>query len=169
MTYTASIDADVVLARVLREGADGLLTRGEAAALIASRLNDGRDTEKTARNRVGMRLDRAGERGRDVQGGGGLARTPNGGYTVDEIARWAREAYPGVFDDIPIKPRQQEMTWRETASLGSSMQYEVTPGNLEECQRLVKDLREQLRLKNAEQVSAEAERKRKLVSNFKRK
>ena len=59
MLRNVKVDANAVLARVMREGPDGLLTRGEAAALIAARVSDARDSERTARNRIGTMLDRA--------------------------------------------------------------------------------------------------------------
>lgn len=85
MSRNMKIDAKVVLARVLQEGHEGLLTRGEAAALIASRTRDARDSERTARNRAGMVLDRACERG-SVLHHGGLPRQADGRFRVNDVA-----------------------------------------------------------------------------------
>ena len=104
MLLKVKIDAEAVLERVLREGPDGLLTRGEAAALIASRVRGPHDTDRTARNRIGMMLDRASDRGGAAHCGG-LARLPDGRFTVDEIAYWAISHFLGEFTDLPNRSR----------------------------------------------------------------
>jgi len=164
----AKIDAGAVLARVLREGPDALLTRGEAVALIASRVKDERDDDRSARNRVGGKMGRAAKTGRAAHQGG-LARMPDGRYTADEIAYWANLVYPGVFKDLRCRPRMVTELCSDSFSAADSLAEEVTPGNLGECQRLVGQLREELRQVLAEHARAEAERKRKLVENFKSK
>lgn len=99
------INAKEVIDRVLREGADSLLTRGEAAALIADRVADRFDSVRTARNRVAMQLDRARARGVDVLRGG-LRVLPDGRYTADEIVVFARCKYGADrFDDLPHSER----------------------------------------------------------------
>ena len=57
----------------------------------------------------------------------------------------------------------------DSFSAADSLVGEVTPGNLGECQKLVGQLREELRQVLAERARVEAERKRKLVENFKGK
>lgn len=163
------IDAQAVLARVMREGPDALLTRGEAAALVAARVKDGTDTDRTARNRVGTQLDRSRACGNDVHKGGGLVCEADGRYTADEIARWSSREYKGQFDDLPTKPRQFYDLVEEKALLGASVSGEHMPGNLEDCQTLVEQLRGQLKRMAADQQNIEDERKRKLIENFKRK
>jgi hypothetical protein len=168
MPRGAKIDADAVLARVLREGHDALLTRGEATALIASRVKDERDDDRSARNRVGTKMDRAAETGRAAHQGG-LARMADGRYTADEIAYWANLTYSGVFKDLPCRPRVVTELCSDSFSAADSLTGEVTPGNLKECQRLVGQLRGELRQVLAKHARAEAERKRKLIENFKGK
>lgn len=164
----AKIDAGVVLARVLREGPDALLTRGEAVALIASRVKDERDDDRSVRNRVGTKMDRAAETGRAAHQGG-LAGLADGRYTVDEIAYWANINFPGVFKDLPCRLRKILSSLHSGFAMADKPVEEVTPGDLKGCQTLVERLRDELRRVRAEQARAEVERKRKLVENLKRK
>lgn len=168
MPRGAKIDAGAVLTRALREGPDALLTRGEATALIASRVKDEHDNDRSARNRVGTQMDRASGTGRAAHQGG-LARLADGRCTVDEIAYWANINYPGVFKDLPCRLRVVTELCSDSFSAADSLVGEVTPGNLKECQKLVGQLREELRQVLAEHARVEAERKRKLVENFKGK
>lgn len=168
MTLNSKIDADTVLARVLKEGPDALLTRGEAAALVASRVEDERDTERTARKRVATQLDRASERGHDPHHGG-LARMADGHYLVHEIAYWAHRQYPGLFEDLPSRPREISMTWNEKLGLAGSTHGDVTPGDVEGCVVLIKQLREQIKQREMEGRRSEIERKRQLADNLRRK
>lgn len=168
MLRGAKIDAGAVLARALREGPDALLTRGEAAALIASRVKDERDNDRSARNRIGTQMDRAAGTGRAAHQSG-LARLADGRCTVDEIAYWANINYPGVFKDLPCRPRVVTEDCSDSFGAVDSLVEEVTPGDLGECQKLVGQLREALRQARTEHARVEAERKRKLVENFKGK
>lgn len=165
MPLKPKTDALAVLARVLKEGPDALLTRGEAAALIASRVKDERDTERTARNRVGTQLDRARERG-EAAHHGGLARMTDGRYSVDEIAHWANLTYPGVFKDLPCRPREIVAICNERFVAGDSMQFEVTPGDLDGRLVLIQRLREQVTQLQTDRQSSELERKREVRSRL---
>lgn len=168
MALNTKIDAETVLARVLKEGPDALLTRGEAAALIAARVEDERDTERTARKRVATQLDRARERG-DAAHHGGLARMADGRYAVDEIAYWANFTYPGVFKDLPCRPRTIVELCAESLVMTDRMEYEVTPGDLEGSRVLIEQLREHIRQLEVGKQRTEIERKRKLADNLKGK
>ncbi len=165
----SKIDAQAVFERVLREGPDALLSRGEAAALVAARVKDGADTDKTARNRVGTQLDRARAHGGDVHQGGGLAGAAGGCYTVDEMARWASREYKGMFDDLPTSPREFYDFVEEKVLLSAAASGERMPGNLKDCQTLVEQLRDRVKQMEADQQRIEDERKRKLRENFKHK
>jgi hypothetical protein len=57
------IDLEGVHVRINVEGARARLTRGEAAALIASKVKEEDESLTTARNRIGMQLDRSLARG----------------------------------------------------------------------------------------------------------
>lgn len=164
----AKIDAGVVLARVLREGPDALLTRGEAAALIASRVKDERDDDRSVRNRVGTKMDRAAETGRAAHQGG-LARLADGRYTVDEIAYWANIHFPDVFKDLPCRPREVLSRLHSGFAMADKPVGEVTPGDLNGCQALVEQLRNELRQVLVKQERDEIERKHKLKENLKGK
>lgn len=168
LSLNPKIDAEAVLARVMKEGPDAFLTRGEAAALLAARVEDERDTERTARKRVATQLDRASARG-DAAKRGGLARMADGRYAVDEIAYWANLNYPGVFKDLPCRPRIFIEPCNDSFVMTDSIECEVTPGDLDGRLVLIEQLREQIRQLELDKQRAEIERKRKLVNNLKGK
>ena len=168
MPLNSKIDAEAVLGRVMKEGPDALLTRGEAAALLASRVKDKRDTERTARNRIGTQLDRACERG-DAAHHGGLARMADGNYLADEIAYWANLNYPGVFRDLPCRPRHIIEVCNDSFAASDSLWSETTPGSLEGRLVLIEQLREQIRQSEVNREMVEIERKQKLAQNLKGK
>jgi hypothetical protein len=168
MPFNRKVDADAVLARVLREGPDALLTRGEAAALLAARVKDPHDSDRTARNRIGTMLDRASERGGAAHGGG-LARLPDGRYTVDEIAYWTISNFPWQFMDLPFRPRAANASTHDGISMFDFAECESTPGDLGGCLALVKELRAQIGELQADQRRAVAAYKRQLADNLKGK
>ncbi len=168
MPFNIKVDADAVLARVLREGPDALLTRGDAAALIAARVKDPHDSDSTARNRIGGMLDRASERG-GAANGGGLTRLPDGRYTVDEIAYWTISNFPWQFMDLPCRPRTVNASTDDGFSMSDYIECEVTPGDLEGCLALIKELRQQIGELQADQHRAVAAYKRQLADNLKGK
>lgn len=159
MLRNSKIDAEAVLAHVLREGPDGLLNRGEARALIASRVMDASDSPYTARNRVGMMLDRASERGGQPCHGG-LTRRPDGCFTVNEIAHWTEFKFPGVFADLPRRPPVVELSLSDVFGGKDSFEGEHMPGTLEECQELIEYLRPKSKHDVANQLLADLARKR---------
>lgn len=165
MSRNMKIDAKVVLARVLQEGPDGLLTRGEAAALIASRTRDARDSERTARNRAGMVLDRACERGSELHHGG-LPRQADGRFRVNDVAYLARCKFPDLFTDLPCRPLEVCLSIHDGFFAGDPVEHEATPGNLKECQALVEALRAQIKQLHADRQQAEVERKRELTNRL---
>jgi len=167
MSRNKRIDLEVVLARINHEGPGALLTRGEVAALIASRVMDDHDSVRSARNCVGMKLDRSRERGEDVCEGG-LACRPDGRFTVDEIARWANREYPGIFADLPTMPRSGYVSVTEELSMGQLVKDDALPGSVEACHELIKQMRAAHDRLLADTQAERTERKRKLVENFKK-
>lgn len=165
MPRNAKIDADSVLARVLRDGPDGLLSRGEAAALIASRVTDPYDSERTARSRAGMVLDRACQRS-SVLHHGGLPRQADGRFTVNDVVYLAQCTFPGVFTDLPCRPVDVCLSLHDGFTLGDSVEAEVTPGNLKDCHTLVESLRDQIKQLRVEHLRTEVERKREVTSRL---
>ena len=165
MLLNAKISAEAILTRVLREGPDGLLTRGEATALISPRIIDARDTGQTARNRVGMMLDRARDRG-GYPCQGGLTRRPDRCFTVDEIAHWTEFKFPGIFADLPRRPAVVELSLRDGFGVETSVEGEHMPGTLEECQELIESLRSKRKQDFAEQFRAVLARKREVTSRL---
>lgn len=167
MPFNKKVDANAVLARVLQEGPDGLLTRGEASVLISSRpaVRDGRDNDAIARNRVGMMLDRACKRG-GYPSQGGLTRRPDWYYTVDQIAHWAEFKFPGMFPDLPRRPSVILLSIQDSFSAGDASEGEGLPGNIAECHALIQSLRNTARQDLAERFLAAARHKRMLVDNF---
>lgn len=168
MPRNVKIDAEGVLARALREGPDGLLTRGEAAALIALRARDPRDTDRTARNRAALMLDRACERG-SVLHHGGLPRQADGRFRVNDVAYLAQCKFPDLFTDLPCRPPEVCLSVHDGFSVGGSAEHEYTPADLKACQALIDALRTQIRQLHADRQHAEIERKRELTSRFKGK
>ena len=165
MPRNPKVDAKAVLARVLQEGPDGLLSRGEAAALIASRTRDAHDSESTARNRAGMVLDRACERG-SVLHHGGLPRQADGRFRVNDVAYLAQCKFPDLFTDLPCRPQEVLASLHDGFALGDSIEHEHTPGDLKECQKLVEALRTQIKQLHAEREHAEIKRKRELTNRL---
>jgi hypothetical protein len=159
MPLNTKVDANAVLARVLGRGPDALLTRGEAAALLASRVMDSHDSERTSRNRIGMMLDRAADCG-------DLARLPDGRYAVDEIAHWAMSNFSGEFTDLPNRPRTTFASLCDGFGMEGPSDCEGTPGDSEGRLTLIEQLREQIRQLKAEKDRAEIERHRELVARF---
>lgn len=77
---------------------DDLLTAAQAVALIAN--GDGRsdDDDRKARDRARKFL-------RDHLKRGMVAETHSDRFAVHELARWLHQVKPGMFDDLPAKPR----------------------------------------------------------------
>jgi len=167
----ARIDVDELLLRIGREGAGALLTRGEAAAMIASRVRSPQEAVTTARNRIAMQLDRSRNRGNNVHVGGGLAAQPDGRYTIDEIARWCWvHLDPGLFKDLPTVPRDIGIATAEDCLHFSVRGKEQTfPGSLEDSHRLIAALRAQQEAYLAEAAAEKDRRRQELGERFKKK
>lgn len=160
------VDVAAVLERIGREGPDGLLSRAEAAAIIAARTRTAHDTPRTARNRVGRQLDLACGRGDDVHANG-LSRRPDRRYTVDEIARWARINYPAQFDDLPTKPRAIWMHPSEQFGLRGTPSLDTLPGD--PIRKDAEILRLRAQLAHAFRELGEFHRRQGLGERFKKK
>lgn len=169
MARNKRIALDAVLARVQAQGADALLTCGEAAAIVAARTMRLHDTVRTAGNRVAMQMKRAAQVSDDVVAGG-LARTKEGGVTADELARWASRRHPGKFDDLPTKPRNPSAGLKERFRVGvDSFSGEALPGTLEASHALIRMLRNQRDQDSLESERARAEQKRNITARFNHK
>ncbi len=163
--FKPKTDANAVLARVLRADPDGLLTRGEASALIALRARDAGDSDRTARNRAGQMLDRACQRG-SVLHQGGLPRQADGRFTVNDVVYLAQRKFPELFSDLPCRPVEVCLELHDGFSLGVSVEQEATPSDLKGCQTLVEALRAQIKQFHADKQHAEVERKREVRSRL---
>lgn len=161
------ISPALVLARVLDQGPDAVMSRGEAAAVIAARVVQPGESVRAARNRVGMQLDRSRNRSTDVTRNG-LAALPEGGFLADEISRWGRREYPGQFDDLPIKARVVLERISETIRVTASPSAEVLPGTIERCHTLIQSLQAELAKAIEKFEQAEIERRHELGERFKR-
>ena len=167
------IDADAVLARIQAEGPDALLTRGEAAALVAARTMGAHDTRQTARNRVGMQLDRAAKRGREGHDifTGAISRLTDGRMTADELRRWGNAEYGPIFNDLPRgAPRGVLVNCVENVNLaGQGPDAFMVPGDPVRKDEMIHRLHAALNDLKAAAVADEAERRRKLAARLNRK
>lgn len=161
------IDADLVLARIMDEGADAAMSRGEAVAIVAARVKKPDEGLRAARNRIGMKLDRSQNRSTDV-GTGGLASLPDGRFAADEISRWARREYPGVFPDLPLKSRLFKESIEDTVRVSTSLSMEVLPGSVERCHAFIEAQRAELSKLRKQIESFDITRRRELGERFKR-
>lgn len=143
MRRNKSIDLARLVLRIEAEGAKCLLTRGEAAALIADRVMDKHDSGRGARNRIAMQLARGTANGFDVTAGG-INPSPDGRYTVDEIRRWATRRFGARFEDLPFESRVFNATLRDGFAMSTGTSYVRLPGSLDESHRDILDLRAQL-------------------------
>ena len=175
MSYTPKpcIDADAVLGRVQAEGPLALLTRGEAAALVAARTMRVHDSQDTARNRVAMQLDRAaqlGNAGVDVFSGG-ISRLPDGRMTADELRRWGAGKYGPIFDDFPrCLPREVPTRCDETFNVGGEVpDVFLVPGDPARKDEMIHRLHAALKDLEAAAIAAAVERKRNLAERLNKK
>ena len=165
----ASIDIAKLYERIAKMGAETQLARGEAAALIASCLAGGGETDRATRNRIGGQLDRSCQRGDDYQTGG-LMRLRNRKFTVDEIARWAEKHYgTPPFSHLPTKPRDLAWNTVEGIALRGSGADAVLPGNLDDCHIEIRRLRATLRQIHVEAERAAVQHKKELHARLKTK
>lgn len=143
MSRNKSVNLDALMLRIEAEGAKCLLTRGEAAALIANRVMDKHDSARGARNRIAMQLARGTANGFDVTAGG-INPSPDGRYTVDEIRRWATRRFGARFEDLPFEARVFKATLRDGFAMSSGTSFVRLPGSLDESHATILDLRAQL-------------------------
>ncbi|MGB4858870.1 MAG: hypothetical protein WBP11_06025 [Dokdonella sp.] len=166
MPGKTAIDAAAVLERVVSEGPDAQLTRGEAAAVVAARLpSDG--NVRGMRNRVATRLDAALNRKLDDMSQQ-LQCLTNGKFTSDEIARWASRIFGPKFSDFPTKPRVVSDLAETTVRFSDECTSHLLPADVAHCHRIITELRLEIRTMKEEQARKEEERKLELVSRFHR-
>ena len=175
MSYPSKqgIAANAVLARIQAEGPLALLTRGEAAALVAARTMRVHDSQDTARNRVAMQLDRAAERGSEGHDvfSGGISQLPDGRVTADELRRWGAGKYGPIFDDFPrCLPRGVSTHCDETFNLGGEVpDVFMVPGDPLLKDEMIHRLHKALKDLGAAAIAAEVERKRELGARLNKK
>jgi len=133
------VDLEVLMARIEKGGAKTKLTRGEAAALIASRAADKHDNPRGAKNRISLQLKRATDRRTEVALGG-IETLVDGRYTVDEIARWAKKHNGDLFSDLPNEPRVFSVSMREGIGMNSGTSGVRLPGSLDESHEFILSL-----------------------------
>lgn len=167
------VDVRDVLARIEQEGPETLLSRGEAVALIASRTKDQRDTERSARNRVGTRMDRAARAGARTpnppEDGSCLVRLPDGRIAVNELIRWAVTQYRKNFEDLPYKPRVINAHPSDGLRFQKSARSTYLPGSPERKDQEIMRLRAENQQLMDAAANADELHKRELVARFKGK
>jgi hypothetical protein len=143
MKRNKSVDLDALMQRIQAEGAKCLLTRAEAAALVANRTMDKNDSPRGAKNRIAMKLKRAEAKGTDFVTGG-IETSADGRYTVHEIRRWAARIFGELFNDLPVEGRVFSVKINDGIRMSSGTDHERLPGSLDESHRDILDLRAQL-------------------------
>jgi hypothetical protein len=108
------------------------LTRSAAVAKIAERACNPSETEREARNRSHL-ISYAVKRGK-------LAKSSHGFFVFGDLATWARNKWPGKFDDWPcilfVKPTNLKIG---TSTSGAV----VLPGSLKCCHDMILDMHAQ--------------------------
>ena len=162
------IDAQEVIARVVREGVDAILERGEAAALVATVIERPHAADRVARNRVAMRMERD-ETSADEYVRGKISRRTDGRYLAGDVLRWGRDIYgPKAFADLPPTSRTVTDLIEVHATASSAADMLVLPGTLERCHERIKELeRENAELRKA--AESEVNRRLQLGSRFRKK
>ncbi len=143
MKRNKSVDLDALMQRIQAEGAKCLLTRAEAAALVATRTMDKHDSPRGAKNRIAMKLKRAEAKGTDFVTGG-IETSADGGYTAHEIRRWATRLFGELFNDLPVEGRVFSVSINENIRMTTGTDHVRLPGSLDESHRDILDLRAQL-------------------------
>jgi hypothetical protein len=164
-------DLAALLERIKAEGPDAPISRAEATALIASRTMDSHDTLRCARNRVGMQLDRAIERGRagcDVCSGG-ISPLPAGNFTADELGRWANIQYDNKFSDVPHKSRVSRAACVERVGVGATTTANALPGDVPRAHAMILQLLAEKQLAESNALRAIEARNRALGMRFAKK
>jgi len=168
MDRNERIDLDLVKVRIAESGAETLLTRGEASALMTERLIEQGEDRRSVHNRIGMQIDRACTYGDDVYNRG-LARTADGRFTIDEIRRFAEVKYPETeWGDLPLKSRNSFVTVVEGISAGDVPGPTILPGSLERSHEMILELLAKIDQMEANAAAAEVARKQKLGARFKK-
>jgi CubicO group peptidase (beta-lactamase class C family) len=164
-----SVDLAALNKRIEAEGGTALLTHAEAVALIVSRLpTDGRDL-RALKNSVGMAIRRVGSPDGDSMAGG-LAVDEAGRMTINDMARWARRRYPdGNWDGLPLLPGFTTVHMADGLRVGDQVNAETTPGDIQEAQALIHQLRRENSFLKDQAILREAERLRELAARFRKK
>jgi hypothetical protein len=153
------IESQDVWDRIKRGGPETLLTRGEAAAIVADRLKEPAEELRTVRNRVAMRIVRCLAVGTQVYSGG-LQASADGRFTADQIAHWASANFPGRFDDWEKSTVCILAHLQDGISFKSSTSAQLFPATVEECHEMIRHLlREHFAMEQRYEL-AERERKR---------
>jgi hypothetical protein len=117
------------------------ITRKELVALVAARIpREPGDDDAIVRNRVSAKINY------DVLYSKKLKEAAYRKFSLGAISTWARQAWPGLFDDLPRDPRP---TRAGISAVEEGDTVEATalalPGDLAQCHALIMQLEERLR------------------------
>lgn len=110
------------------------LARSAAVAKIAERACNPSETEREARNRISHLISYAVKRGK-------LAKSSHGFFVFGDLATWARNKWPGKFDDWPCTPFVKPTNIAIGTSIGSPV---ILPGSLKRSHDMILDMHEKL-------------------------
>ena len=159
------VDENDVLERLFRDGPNIMLTRGEARALIASRVKYCGENEKTARNRIGMKIDRSVENGNNIYTDG-LPIQEGKLFLANDIILWGNRNFDQKFLDLPSIPPKVHAKAQSGFNLSGSFKAITLPATAAECHALIQSLyRELAECREAQRLAAE-EHTRELVARF---
>jgi hypothetical protein len=170
MARIPRIDENQVLARLLREGPTTLLTRGEAAALIASRVKKVGESEKAARNRVAMKLERSARSGTCIYTNG-LPRETDGHFLANDIVLWGNRNFAQKFQDLPSFPKmhktQAELS--DGVTFAAMSKPRIFPGTNWESHQLIQKLSDEIESLKESARSEPQRQKQALIARLKKK
>ena len=156
------IDAELVIARLNREGLIGFLTRGEAVAIVAAQIRAPERSEREERNRVGTQLDRDGEDGK-------ITQQADDHYLPLEVIGWARRRYGAhLFAGFPSTSRRVDLAADIQWSSTSRAELTNDPGKVETCHEIMRDQRREIKRLRAA-IQEHSPQRRDAVGRFRRK
>lgn len=163
-------DLGAVLARISKEGLATLLTKGEAAAVIAARTMDRNDSVRGARNRVATRIDRAVKSGKHSSNGG-LEQRADGRFEIGNIVFWAQIKYShAAVTGLPEDPKHH---WGILNAVLPELQCRMVgyslPSDVKECHAVILDLHERIRQMEERSEEKAKARKAEIYSRLKKK
>lgn len=164
-----AIDAQEVIARVVREGVEEVLKKSEAVALIATVIERPYAADRAARNRVAMRMERD-ENSTDEYVYRRIPRRADGRYVAGDVLRWAREVYgPQKFLDLPATPRTVTELIEDRAIASNQMFDLQLPATIEASHGRIRQLENEIAELRRAAAESEVNRRRELGSRFRKK